>query len=109
MKKDLNIFRFIRLMMVMIIAFVGMNSCTTDDVAAMEEQEDNLVVFDFTSASELTAWGVDIPASGSGPISVHCLNYPQPSLQRMLKVRIRFEYGQPIAVSSTYVYIMVMR
>ena len=66
MKKDLNIFRFIRLMMVMIIAFVGMNSCTTDDVAAVEEQEDNLVVFDFTSASELTAWGVDIPANGSG-------------------------------------------
>ena len=66
MKKNLNFFRFIRLMMVMIIAFVGMNSCTTDDVAAMEEQEDNLVVFDFTSASELTAWGVDIPANGSG-------------------------------------------
>jgi uncharacterized ubiquitin-like protein YukD len=66
MKKNLNFFRFIRLMMVMIIAFVGMNSCTTDDVAAVEEQEDNLVVFDFTSASELTAWGVDIPANGSG-------------------------------------------
>ena len=66
MKKDLNIFRFIRLMIVMIIAFVGMNSCTTDDVAAVEEQEDNLVVFDFTSASELNAWGVDIPANGSG-------------------------------------------
>lgn len=66
MKKNLNFFRFIRLMMVMIIAFVGMNSCTTDDVAAVEEQDDNLVVFDFTSASELTAWGVDIPANGSG-------------------------------------------
>ena len=66
MKKNLNFFRFIRLMMVMIIAFVGMNSCTTDDVTAVEEQEDNLVVFDFTSASELTSWGVDIPANGSG-------------------------------------------
>ena len=66
MKKNLNIFRFIRLMIAMVIAIVGISSCTTDDVAAVEEQDDNLVVFDFTSSSELTAWGLDIPANGSG-------------------------------------------
>ena len=66
MKKNLSIFRFIRLMIVLIFSIVGISSCTTDDVTAVEEQDDNLVVFDFTSASELTAWGLTIPANGSG-------------------------------------------
>ena len=66
MKKDLNIFKCIRLMMVMIITVIGLSGCTTDDVAAVEEQGDNLVVFDFTSASELTAWGLAVPANGAG-------------------------------------------
>lgn len=66
MKKKLSIFRFIRLMIVLIFSIVGISSCTTDDVTAVEEQDDNLVVFDFTSASELTAWGLTIPANGSG-------------------------------------------
>ena len=50
MKKNLSIFRFIRLMIVLIFSIVGISSCTTDDVTAVEEQDDNLVVFDFTSA-----------------------------------------------------------
>ena len=48
-------------------AMFGLSGCTTDDVDDVPAGADSYITaLDFTSPTELTAWGLAIPANGSG-------------------------------------------
>ncbi|MBQ8711208.1 MAG: hypothetical protein IJ551_00045 [Prevotella sp.] len=66
MKPNHSYFRPVGLLMALAMTVWGISSCTTDDVEAETEGESNVVSFDFTSATELAAWGVAVPANGTG-------------------------------------------